>query len=230
MKLKSNLVMILNVVALSMVVPLSSCSLFNPVKKEQTIAANFDIPVKDPTIRRFTEVTSRCHIKANGKFKTGTYLLNNIPVTVKDGTAFSLDLTVPVNNPDVISTEEAQGSLHTTRQMSVANLPVPLDISLQDGELKGQFNLGRALAVFFFNLIQLDVPSGGISGMVESLKIDEIKLDMRPDSYMTFGKKKLHLGEHSSILLQDAFVKPDLTFKGTSVFDFHFLPGCKWIN
>lgn len=230
MKLKSNLVMILNVVALSMVVPLSSCGLFPSIKKEQTIAANFDIPVKDPTIRRLTEVTARCHIKANGKFKPGTYLLNNIPVSVKDRTAFTLDLTVPVDNPDVINTEEAQGSLHTSRQISVANLPIPLDISLQDGKLKGKFNLGRALAVFFFNLIQLEVPNGGISGMVESLKIDEIRLEMRPDSYMTFGKKKLHLAEHSNIIVKDAVVKPDLTFQGTSSFDLHFMPGCKWIG
>ncbi len=230
MKLKSDLVMILNVMALSLIVPLSSCSFFNPIRREQTIAANFDIPVKDPTIRRLTEVTSRCHIKANGKFKSGTYLLNNVPVSVKDGTLFRLDLTLPVNNPDVINTEEAQGSLHTTKQMSVANLPVPLDISLQDGKLKGQFNLGRALAVFFFNLIQLEVPNGGISGMVDSLKIDEIKLDMRPDSIMTFGKKKLHLGEHSSILIKNALVKSDLSFQGTSIFDLHFLPDCKWIG
>jgi len=222
--------MILNVVALSMVVPLSSCGLFPSIKKEQTIAANFDIPVKDPTIRRLTEVTARCHIKANGKFKPGTYLLNNIPVSVKDRTAFTLDLTVPVDNPDVINTEEAQGSLHTSRQISVANLPIPLDISLQDGKLKGKFNLGRALAVFFFNLIQLEVPNGGISGMVESLKIDEIRLEMRPDSYMTFGKKKLHLAEHSNIIVKDAVVKPDLTFQGTSSFDLHFMPGCKWIG
>lgn len=213
-----------------MVVPLSSCGLFPSIKKEQTIAANFDIPVKDPTIRRLTEVTARCHIKANGKFKPGTYLLNNIPVSVKDRTAFTLDLTVPVDNPDVINTEEAQGSLHTSRQISVANLPVPLDISLQDGKLKGKFNLGRALAVFFFNLIQLEVPNGGISGMVESLKIDEIRLEMRPDSYMTFGKKKLHLAEHSNIIVKDAVVKPDLTFQGTSSFDLHFMPGCKWIG
>lgn len=213
-----------------MVVPLSSCGLFPSIKKEQTIAANFDIPVKDPTIRRLTEVTARCHIKANGKFKPGTYLLNNIPVSVKDRTAFTLDLTVPVDNPDVINTEEAQGSLHTSRQISVANLPIPLDISLQDGKLKGKFNLGRALAVFFFNLIQLEVPNGGISGMVESLKIDEIRLEMRPDSYMTFGKKKLHLAEHSNIIVKDAVVKPDLTFQGTSSFDLHFMPGCKWIG
>ncbi len=222
--------MILNVVALSMVVPLSSCSFFSPIKKEQTIAANFDIPVKDPTIRRLTEVTSRCHIKANGKFKAGTYLLNNVPVSVKDATSFRLDLIIPVDNPDVINTENAQGSLHTSKQLSVANLPVPIDISLQDGKLKGQFNLGRALAAFFFNLIQLDVPNGGISGMVESLKIDEIKLDMRPDSIMTFGKKKLHLGEHSSIQIKDALVKSDLSFRGTSIFDLHFLPDCKWIG
>jgi len=213
-----------------MVVPLSSCSFFSPIKKEQTIAANFDIPVKDPTIRRLTEVTSRCHIKANGKFKAGTYLLNNVPVSVKDATSFRLDLIIPVDNPDVINTENAQGSLHTSKQLSVANLPVPIDISLQDGKLKGQFNLGRALAAFFFNLIQLDVPNGGISGMVESLKIDEIKLDMRPDSIMTFGKKKLHLGEHSSIQIKDALVKSDLSFRGTSIFDLHFLPDCKWIG
>lgn len=230
MKLKTNLITILNVVALSLIVPLSSCSFFSPLKKEHTIAANFDIPVKDPTIRRLTEVTSLCHIKANGKFKAGTYLLNNVPVTVKEGTSFNLDLTVPVNNPDVINTEEAQGKMHTSTQISVANLPVPLDISLQDGKLKGKFNLGRALAVFFFNLIQLEVPSGGISGMVDSLIIDEIKLDMRPDSVMTFGKKKLHLGEHSSILLKDAVVNKDLTFQGTSIFDLHFMPDCKWIG
>lgn len=233
MKSNKSKLAILYVVALIILLPLSGCSgcsFLGPAKKEQTIAANFDIPVKDPTIRRLTEVTSHCRIKAKGTFKAGTFSLNNVPVTVTEGTSFSLDLNIPVDNPEVISTEKSLGKLHTTKQMSVAGVPLPLELELEEGKIKGEFNLGKALGAFFFNLLQVGVPNGGISGMISSLTIDEIRLDMRPDSIMTFGKKQLHIGPHSSILLKDAVVKEDLTFKGASFFDLHFLPGCKWIG
>lgn len=81
--------------------------------QQHTINAAYDVKVTDPVIKLFTDVTDNVNIAVSGEFRPGTYLLNKTPVTFAPDTQFKLKLLLPINDPGVIHTRDATGSLWT---------------------------------------------------------------------------------------------------------------------
>ena len=214
-------------VSSSLVLP--GCSLLSSVQ-EHTIDAKADVKVTDPTIRRLTGITREIKIDAKGRFKKGTFLVNNIPITIPPDTGFHLEVTVPIDNPDVISTKNAVGRLKTTNQLSVASVPVPQELEIKKGKVTGRFDLGRTMSAFFFNLLQVGAVSGEMHSMLESIELENVYMDLRPGSKLIIGEKSLSIGDGSKVHLKDAVVNYDLTFTGNCEVDINFGKNCRWVG
>ncbi len=117
--------------------------------KHHSINASVKIKITDPLLRGLAAVTKYAEIQANGEFAPGTYEIKGVPVRVEQGTNFTLRLTVPVDNPEVISTENATGKLVTSKSLYVKGFPVPRTIELQNGKATGDVDILRSVGAFF---------------------------------------------------------------------------------
>ena len=207
-------------------ISVSGCSFFG----EKTIETSLEAKVKDPNLRRITEITSNATIDAKGVFKGGTFFINNAPVIIPPDTSFELNLVLPIDNPAVISTEKAHGTLKTSKQISVAAIPVAQVLTLEKGKVKTSVDFARSLATFMINLLQVGGHIGDMKNMVDSLEIKKVVLDLRPDSTFVLGKKSLNIDKNSTVTLVDAKVDSSMNYLGNLILSINFKPQCKWIG
>lgn len=197
---------------------------------KQQIKANFDVKVEDPSIKRLTNVTEKVQVIASGDFENGTYFIKNSVVSIPPKTTFQLNLTLPIENPDVVSTANAVGTFSTNNQISFNTVPVPREIKLDKGTVSGEVDLARTMGAFFVNMIQVGAMSSDMKDMVSSLRIEKVVLDLRPDSIMKLGEKELHIGPDSRVELVDAVFDTHLNYVGTCKLNINFAKNCKWIG
>src|SRR5271155_2234919 len=80
---------------------------------QRSVSAAVDLKVRDPFFRRLTAVTENIKIAAHGELKPGRYEVNGHVVRVNRASQFSLKLDLPIKNPDLISSKDADGELST---------------------------------------------------------------------------------------------------------------------
>jgi hypothetical protein len=204
-----------------------------PPKPKPTIKAAFDITIKDPLLKRLTEVTSKADIYAVGVLKAGAYTVNGSELRIQKNTKFELQLSLPIDNPAIISTREATGTLSTTTPLVCKGVPLPQKIELQRGTVTGELDLSRMMGAFIFSMLEDQLDSkkdNDIRQIIDDMSIKSATLEVRPGSFCKIGKKLVHLGAGSVVRMQDVTVTGDLDYHGKCVADFRFLDGCKWIG
>ncbi len=209
---------------------LCGCGGKQAASTEQKIDINYQVKIEDPDIKRLTTVTQVVDISASGNFAAGTYMVKNSLVSIPPNTKFQLKLRLPIDNPDVVSTANATGTLSTNNQISFNTLPIPKVIDLDKGTVSGDVDLARSVGAFFINLIQVGSISGDMKEMINSIKIEKLALELRPGSTMYLGKKSLHIGPNSQVQLVNADFDSDLNYVGTCKIDINFAKDCKWIG
>lgn len=209
--------------------PLAGCSFFKAPLKH-AIKADYDVPVVDADLRKLTDVTASMDMTASGQFKPGTYLINGVPVSFPADTTFQLELSLPIDDPKVISTREARGTLTTSRQWSVNGLPAPSRVFLDRGTVSGEVDLVRTLGAFFFDLIQPGTVDGDVRDLIQTIRIEEAKLHLREGSRMKLDQKEFHFGPDSTITLSSISVDQNFNYQGVFDANLTFLPGSKWVG
>jgi hypothetical protein len=204
----------------------SGCGNFGVHREE--IKADYDVEITDPSIKRLTDVTANIKLVASGTFTPGTYVIGKTPVAIAPNTHFDLKLSLPVNDPKVISTHNATGTFSVNRPISVMAVPVPLTISLYKGTVSGEVDLVRGLAAFFVNLLQVGVISGDTHQMIHAMKIHKAVLELRPSSTLKIGPKTVVVGPESTITLSDVLVDSQLNYQAKCLIDVNFEKNCKW--
>lgn len=194
------------------------------------IQAEYEVSVDDPGLRKITDVTANIDLVAAGEFKAGTYSINNVLISFDADTKFTLNLTLPISDPAVISTREGRGSLTASKQWYVNGLPAPRTVRLDQGTVSGEVDLVRTLGAFFVDLIQPGTADGDIRDLIQSIKIEEAKLHLREGSRMKLAAKEFHFGPESTITLSNISVDHNLNYQGICDAALTFLPGSKWIG
>ncbi|HEY9776698.1 MAG TPA: hypothetical protein V6C81_23245 [Planktothrix sp.] len=219
------------VICAAIILLLSGCT--QSLLKKQAITAKMTIPVSDPILRQVTGITQHAQLSASGQFAEGTYVIKGFSVRVEPNTAFRIDLAIPVDNPDSISTENASGTLTTSRPLSIDNIVAPKTIELKNGKATGDVDIVRIVGAYFINVLEQQLSSDSpddVRQMIAHMRIDKASFDLRPDSVGHFGKNILHLAEGSHIELTDLDVDPSLNYEGNGDVILKFLPGCVWIG
>ncbi len=220
---------ILAVFSIILMMGSSACGMLRAPLKH-TIKAEYDVPVADADLRKLTDVTASIDLIASGEFKPGTYLINNVTTTFPPDTKFRIDLTLPINDPGVISTREAKGWLTASRQWVVNGMPAPLKVQLDRGTVSGEVDLVRTLGAFFFDLIQPGTADGDVRDLIQTIQIDEAKLHLREGSKMLLDQKEFHFGPDSTITLGSISVDRNFNYQGICDANLNFLPGSKWVG
>lgn len=209
---------------------ISGCAFVVPIQK-QTLDGVFNIPVSDPVYRRITKATVNVQIKASGEFKPGTYLIKGNPVRIDPHTRFSLELSLPIDNPAVLSTRNANGKLCTTAPLVVKNTRVPLCVVLEKGKLGAYVDIVQTLGAFVVNVLADQAATnerGDLSKMIQFMHVEKAVFDLKPGSFLEFGKKEIHVGVDSRIELADLNIDSNFNYQGKCLLQLNFLGGCKW--
>jgi len=208
----------------------SGCSPPKAASDHPKIDAKVQVKVEDPNIKRFTNITSNAQVVASGNFAAGTYFVKNSVVSIPPDTTFQLNLKLDIDDPNVISTAEASGTLTTNNQISFNTIPVPKTIDLNKGTVSGDVDLARSIGAYFFNLIQVGSVSDDLKDMVNTIKIEKLVLNLKPDSTIHLGQKSLHIGPNSKVELVDAVFDNHLNYIGTCKLNINFAKDCKWLG
>lgn len=211
---------------------LSGCSMFPQLNTSKpVIPAVFSVKVSDPSVRRLLEAAQKVEVVARGRLRPGNYQVRGRTVTINKITDFRLTMSLPVDNPAVISTEHASGQLWTSSSVLVVGVPLPQTIELKDGKATSDIDLLRLLGTYFLNVInnQADsVKNQELTQIVDLLSIESARVDLKPDSFLKFDDKVLHVGKGSSVELKDAAIDRSLDYVGSFKANLNFLPGCNW--
>ncbi len=202
----------------------SSCTEVKPQK--QTVKANISIKVEDPVIRRITAITDRFDLEASGKFKGGSFMVNDKKLTFAPDTTFTLKLTLPIDDPKVISTKNATGELTTSQPISVNGIPAPDHLILKKGTVTGDVDIVRTIGIFIFNVLEnqdVNAEGGGDwKSAFAQLTIAKSSLVMRPDSTMELGKQHIHIGKDSTLTFKNLVVDSNFNYAGQCIVDVNF--------
>jgi len=215
---------------------LTACSVDNLIgsvkqlPQKQTVAAEVALPVKQPDLKNLLSVSSKIKIVASGSFKPGSYWSNGKQLSFSPDTNFEVDVEMPVESADSISTRSATGFLRTSKEFSVNALPVPKEIQLKEGKASGEVEFGKWLGAFFVNLLQLASNDGGLRDTIANMQIKSARLELKPGARLCFGEKSVIVGQDSTITLSDVAIDKDLNYKGDLVFDLNFEKGCDWLG
>lgn len=204
-----------------------SCG-FNTVQKH-TLKANFDVAVTDPDIRNFTNITQKVKLEATGEFAPGVFLMGTTPVSCSPGTRFQLQMELPIDNPQVISTRYASGALTLSQPISVAMVPTPQEISLTGGKVNAAVDLGRSLGAFFINLLQVGQPRSDLRKLVQSMCIQKATLYLRDGSQLKLGDRTINIGSDSTVSLENAEINSELNYEALCLAKLN-LKKCDWIG
>ncbi len=137
---------------MSCILLFGGCAEVKPQK--QTVKADISIKVEDPVIRRITAITDRFDLEATGKFKGGSFMVHDKKLTFAPDTTFTLKLTLPIDDPKVISTKNATGELTTSQPISVNGIPAPQHLILKKGTVTGDVDIVRTIGIFIFNVLE----------------------------------------------------------------------------
>lgn len=197
------------------------------------IPAIINVKVNDPDVVRFLKITDHIELSALGKLKPGTFVVNGRPITIKKVTDFKLDISLPIDDPTVLSTERATGKLWTSEPVLFMNLPLPNTIEIKNGKATSNVDLLRMLSMFFVNALENQTESAKQADLRQILDVLVVKsatLRLTPGSYCYFDKKKLHIGKNSIVQLKDVMLDGDLNYKGAFIAQLNFLKDCDWIG
>lgn len=212
---------------------ISGCAGITPPQK-QTIDAVFDIAVTDPVYRRLTEATTKAKISASGKFKPGNYTIKGTTVRIKPDTSFTLELTVPLDDPKIISTRQANGKFWTSTPLVIKEIAAPQSIVLHKGKVTGEIDLGQILGAFLLNVlvdqVTIQEESTDLRNMIASMHVELAEFDLKPGSFLKFGKKIIHVGNDSKIELTNVNIDDQLNYSGKCLLQIQFLKDSKWIG
>ncbi|MFN8656043.1 MAG: hypothetical protein U0105_06865 [Candidatus Obscuribacterales bacterium] len=228
---------------------LAACNPATPVLEERTLTHNAVIPelgtakpvipaiinvkVADPDVVRFLKITDHIELSAIGKLKPGTFVVNGRPITIKKVTDFKLDISMPIDDPTVLSTERATGTLWTSEEVLFMNLPLPKTIEIKNGKATSNVDLLRMLSMFFVNALENQTESAKQADLRQILDVLVVKsatMRLTPGADCYFDKKKLHIGKNSIVQLRDVVLDGELNYKGTFIAQLNFLNGCDWIG
>ncbi|MCA9801630.1 MAG: hypothetical protein KC777_06565 [Cyanobacteria bacterium HKST-UBA02] len=206
---------------------LTSCS-FLADSTRHSVDAAFSVKVTDRNIRRLTNVTQRADVEVKGKFKSGSFLVNGLVLSIPEDTSFAIDLELPIDNPAEISTRNARGRFSTSKQISIDAVPCPRTVEVQKGRVSAEISLAQTLTAFFLNLIQAGSPGGSMKDMIDNARFEKVELFIRPDSQLELGTKKLHLVKGSHVELLSADIDRNLNYRGRLHLNFKFGDHCLW--
>ncbi|HND70284.1 MAG TPA: hypothetical protein PL112_25965, partial [Candidatus Obscuribacter sp.] len=170
---------------------------------KQKVSTVLDVPVTQPDLKHLLAVTSKMQIVASGQFAPGNYWSHKKQLSFAPDTSFQVNLEMPVENPEILSTRNATGFLATSKEFAVNAVPVPKNIQLVEGKLTGEVEYGKWLGAFLVNLLQLGNNDGGLRSTIASMKIESARLELKPGAKLVFGQKSLIVGENSSITLNN---------------------------
>ncbi len=200
------------------------CAEVKPQK--QTVKADISIKVEDPVVRRITTITDRFDLEASGKFKGGSFMVNDKKLTFAPDTTFTLKLTLPIDDPKVISTKYATGELTTSQPISVNGIPAPESLILKKGTVTADVDIVRTIGIFIFNVLEsqdVNASGGGDwKSAFDQLKIAKSSLVLRPDSTMELGKQHIHIGKDSTLTFKNLVVDSQFDYTGQCVVDINF--------
>ncbi|CAN5469757.1 hypothetical protein BH10CYA1_BH10CYA1_49560 [soil metagenome] len=200
------------------------CAEVKPQK--QTVKAVISIRVEDPVVRRITAITDRFDLEASGKFKGGSFTVNDKKLTFAPDTTFTLKLTLPIEDPKVISTKYATGELTTSQPISVNGIPAPEHLVLKKGTVTADVDIVRTIGIFIFNVLEnqdVNAEGGGDwKSAFEHLTIVKSSLVLRPDSTMELGKQHIHIGKDSTLTFKNLAVDSNFNYAGQCVVDVNF--------
>jgi hypothetical protein len=213
---------------------LAGCSNNLVPPQKQSIRAIAKVDVKDPLLRNITQATDTFELKASGVFHPGVYVIKNTSVHVDPNTKFTIELTVKIDDPAVISTENADGKLVTSVPLVIKGVSLPTSISLHHGTVSGDVDVAQTLGAFFLTVLtNQDLGQSNTDDtrkMVQTAHVEKAALRLKPGSTLNFGKKSIHVGKDSAIELTDVDVDSDLNYRGSALFDINFLKDSKWIG
>jgi hypothetical protein len=197
----------------------------------QQVSTNYSLDVRDPVIRKFTEITNKVDLHATGTFKGGGALIHGVPVKVEEGTTFVLSLSIPITDPKSIQMGAATGSLKVSKPLLLAGVPVPQEIILTPGKATAEVDLLGSVGVFLVNTISaasLDTSTGkDAQSLIQDVTIDSARFDLR-SSAIDLGKLHLNFAPGSTIILSKLKFDHALNYDGTFTTDLKLSPGCKY--
>jgi len=197
-----------------------------PKPEVHSIKADFNIKVKDPLLKELTTATQQIDLEATGEFAPGSYTVQNTKITVPEGTTFHFVLKLPIEDPTLISLQNAGGLLETSHPLQAHGVSLPQSITLKNGQVSAEVDLVRTMGSFFFNLLQIQnlnaAEGGDVHQMIRTLHIDTALLNLRPDAKLKMGKHRLHVAADSSVKLTDLNVDQNLNYKGTCLIKINF--------
>ena len=200
-----------------------------------SIPAVISVKVTDPTMHRFMEIAHQVDISASGTLKTGSYVVKGKTVSIRKPTQFRLDMSMPIDDPNAITTAKASGTLWTSEDITFAGVPLPRTIMLKNGKATSDVDLLRLLGTYFINVLHNQIESESannkeIRQIVESLTVKSAAMQLKPDSFLKLDEKQLHIGKDSKIELTDVTIDSDLNYKATCVATLNFANNCRWIG
>ncbi len=201
----------------------------NLAPQKRTIDANFDVAVTDPEIKHFTDITKELSLDATGEFTPGAYFMGTTPISCPPGTRFHLKMELPIDDPRIISTKNARGTLTITQPISIALVPSPQAINLSEGKVNAAVDLGRSLGAFFINLLQIGQPKGDLRQLVHSVRIEHATLHLREGSQLKAGDRIINIGDNSTVSLSNARISSDLDYNADCSVNLN-LRKCDWIG
>lgn len=204
------------------------CSVLIP--KQESVEASYVVHINDVWFKQLTKVANKINVDANGVFKKGNYEINGITLGVEEGTAFKLNLTLPIDRPDFIDTKKATGELWTSKPLHSHGLLLPQKIVIENGQVSGEVDFVRVLGSFVFNLLQeqLSASDNAMRNIILSLYVDDARMSLRPDAIFEMDNKKLHIGKNSQISLSDVLIDKNFNYVGTCKLDLNFLSANEW--
>jgi hypothetical protein len=200
--------------------------------QRQTVKADISVKVDDPVVRRITAITDRFDLEASGQFKGGTFMVQDKTLKFTPNTTFKLRLTLPISDPNVISTKYATGELTTSQPISVNGIPAPEQIVLEKGKVTADVDLIRTIGIFIFNVLEdQNVTSGAGQDWkkaFDKLTITKSSLVLRANSTMVLGKQTVHIGKNSTLTFKNLAVDSDFNYQGQCIVDINFANQCTY--
>ncbi len=229
----SKIVVPLFLLALVLAGSLSGCAYFFPPRK-QTIVAVFNVEPKDPLMKQLTAITEKLDVEGSGEFRPGVYQVNGKSLEVVENTHFWIKFTLPIKNPEVITTTDAVGELDTSQPLIAQGFGLPQKIALDKGKVSGEVDLVRTFGAFFLNVIQtsdLTKSEGSdMKKMIQAMQLKQAVMHLRPGSTFDRDGKTIHIGNNSLIELENIVSDRNSNYRGDLNISVKFLPDCHWIG
>jgi hypothetical protein len=196
------------------------------------VPINYSLEIRDPVLRKFTQICQCITVAASGSLKKGKVDLHGIPVSAEDDTTFALSLTLPITDPERISMSTATGVLTVSKPITLGGVPLPQKIVLEPGKATGQVDLLGTLGMFIVNIIAnkplQDAGGKNAGSLINTVSIQTAQLDLTPGAALDLGALHLNLAPGSRLTLKDLTFDQNLNYTGKIDAALHFSKGCKY--